>query len=453
VIVMKFGGTSLADADRIRAAAEIVRGRLAREPIVVVSALAGVTDLLVRAVAHARAGEREALEPILSDLVRRHRWAVGGVDDPKRRHDLGLAVDALFEELRQLLRSMRILGEGTPRSSDALLAYGEILSSRIATAIFADRGLPARLVDAREVVLTDERHGAAEPSIDEVADRGLKTLAPLVAAGEVPVVAGFVGATRDGRTTTLGRGGSDASAAVLGAALGAEEIEIWTDVDGVMTADPRRVPGARTRETVSFAEAAELAYYGAKVLHPASIAPAVRRSIPVRVLNALRPEGRGTVIVDEVAPGAPPVASVASRAGVAALRVASRSLRADPAFLPRVLRALEEERLAPDLVVASEVAVTLVLPGRPEAESIARRLADHARVEVREGRGVVCVVGAGLAAQGVVRARVLEAVARLEPELVAMGSSASSLAALVPEERLDACVRALHAEFLDGEAR
>jgi len=452
VIVMKFGGTSLADADRIRAAAEIVRGRLPRGPIVVVSALAGVTDLLVRAVAHARQAERDALEPILSDLVRRHRWAVSGVDDPRRRHDLGLAVDALFEELRQLLRSMRILGEGTPRSSDALLAYGELLASRIATAIFADRGIPARLVDAREVVLTDERHGAAEPSIDEVAARGARLLVPVVAGGSVPVLAGFVGATRDGRATTLGRGGSDASAAILGSALAAEEIEIWTDVDGVMSADPRRVPAATTRASVSFAEAAELAFYGAKVLHPASIAPAVRRNIPVRVLNSMRPEGSGTVIVAEVAPGSAPIASVASRAGVSAVRVASRTLRIDPGFLPRVLATLEEERLAPDLVVSSEVAVTLVLPGRPEADGLARKLADVAEVEVRGALGVVCVVGAGLAADGGTRARALAAIARLRPELVAMGGSASSVAAVVPEDRLDDCVRALHAEFFEGAA-
>ena len=293
MIVMKFGGTSVADAERISAAAEIVRGRLPRGPVVVVSALAGVTDLLERAVGHARAGEREALEPILADIGRRHRWAVSGaVVDPGRRHDLGLAVDALFEELHQLLRSVRILGEGTPRSGDALLAFGEILSSRIVAAAFADRGIPTCLVDAREVMITDATFGRAEPDLLEVARRGRTLLAEPSAAGLVPIVGGFVGATVDGRTTTLGRGGSDTSAAVIGAALGATEIEIWTDVDGIMTADPRRVPAAKTRSAVSFAEAAELAYYGAKVLHPASIAPAVRCRIPVRVLRGYSAVGR-----------------------------------------------------------------------------------------------------------------------------------------------------------------
>ncbi len=453
MIVMKFGGTSVADAASILAVAEIVRGRLPRRPVVVVSAMAGVTDLLVGAIAAAREGERDALEPILADLGRRHRWAVSGsVEDPGRRHDLGLEVDALFEDLRQLLRSVRILGEGTPRSSDTLLAFGEILSSRIVAAALSDRGLPARLVDAREVMITDASFGRAEPIADEVAARGLRLLAPAVAAGEVPILGGFFGATRDGRTTTLGRGGSDTSAAVFGAALGAAEIEIWTDVDGVMTADPRRVPSAQRRASVSFAEAAELAYYGAKVLHPASIAPAVGCGIPVRVLNTLRPEGEGTVILREVAANAPALASVAARGGVTAFRVASRTLRVDPGFLPRVLAAVDEEALVPDLVVSSEVAVTLVLPARVKDTALADRLAAFAEIEVRGERGLVCVVGHGLAQEGAARGRVLSALAAWDPEMVALGGSATSVAALVPEIRLDACVRALHREFFEVTA-
>jgi aspartate kinase len=197
VIVMKFGGTSVADAARILAAAEIVRSRLARRPVVVVSALAGVTDLLVRASAVARDGTPEDLDPILADLARRHRWALSGsVSHPGRRHDLGLEVDALLEELRQLLRSIRVLGEGTPRAGDALLAFGEILSSRIVAAAFAEQGLPVAQVDARRVMITDARHGAAEPDLDEVAARGAEVISPRLAAGEVPVLGGFFGAAK-----------------------------------------------------------------------------------------------------------------------------------------------------------------------------------------------------------------------------------------------------------------
>ena len=454
MIVMKFGGTSVADAARMRAAAEIVKERLSQGPVVVVvSALAGVTDLLVRAVTAAQSGEHDQLEPILADLSRRHRWAVsGGLEDAARRHDLGLEVDAQMEDLRQLLRSMRVLGEGTPRSSDALLAFGEILSSRIVTAVFADCGVRSRWVDAKDVMITDAAFGAAEPDLAEVKERGRRFVAPVLDALEVPIFGGYYGATKDGRTTTLGRGGSDTSAAVLGAALSAAEIEIWTDVDGLMTADPRRVPRARTQASVSFAEAAELAYYGAKVLHPASIAPAVRCGIPVRVLNAGNPSGAGTLILGETARNARPLASVASRSGVTSVRVASRTLRVDPGFLPRVLAAVDEADLIPDLVVASAVAVTLALPARARETGLAARLGAFAEIDLHEGRGIVCIVGQGLSQSGSSRSRVLAALAAWDPELIALGTSAISVAALIAESRLDACVRALHREFFEGEA-
>ena len=219
-----------------------------------------------------------------------------------------------------------------------------------------------------------------------------------------------------------------------------------------MTADPRRVPAARPCAAVSFAEAAELAYYGAKVLHPASIAPAVRRGIPVRVLNSSHPARAGTLIMAAVAEGAPALASVASRGGLAAVRVASRSMRLDPGFLPRVLAAVDDEALVPDLVVSSEVAVTLVLPEAAASGGLPARLAAFAEIELRTGRGIVCVVGGGLAQDGPTRGRVLAALSAHDPELVALGGSATSIAALVPDPRLDACVRGLHREFFEGNA-
>lgn len=451
MIVMKFGGTSVGDAAGILGAADIVAGQRDRRPIVVVSALAGVTDLLVDAVAAAGRGERERLEPVLADVGRRHRWAIAGaISEPARRHDLSLEVDRLLEELQQLLRSVRILGEGTPRASDALLAFGEILSSKIVAAALADRGLPALWVDPREVMVTDGRHGRAEPLLDPLRERAAERLARPASQGSVPVVGGFVGATVEGRTTTLGRGGSDTSAAVLGAAIGAEEIQIWTDVDGILTADPRIVPGARTRPEVSFAEAAELAYYGAKVLHPASIEPAVQRRIPVRVLNSLRPEGRGTVIVDERADAVGGIASVASRGRVKTVRVFGRKLRMEPGFLPEVMAAFDAEGIVPDLAVASEVAVTVVIPSGRELDGVARRLG--ARMDTAEDRGIVCVVGIGLARSEDVRTRVLAALASLGPEIVALGGSATSIAAVVPEARLGDAVRDLHRRFFEERA-
>ncbi len=452
MIVMKFGGTSVADAARILGVAEIVRGHLGRRPVVVVSALAGVTDLLVRAVDAARRGNREAIEPLLSDVERRHRWALGGtIEDPGRRHDLSLEMDATFEELRQLLRSVRILGEGTPRSSDALLAFGELLSGKLVAAALEGRGLRARWVDPRELMITNAEHGAAEPDLEAVAARSASTIAPLLANGEVPVTGGFVGATHDGRTTTLGRGGSDTSASVLGAAMGAEEIQIWTDVDGLMSADPKLVPAARTIARVTFAEAAELAYYGAKVLHPASIAPAVHRAIPVRVLNSLAPEGRGTLILAESDPAAPPIVSVASRGDVRLVRVLSRRMRLDPGFLPAVLAAFDREGLVPDLVVSSEVAVTVAVPAGPHLGGVREALAGIAEVEEAPGTALACVVGSGVGRTGGVRPALVAALGELDPGVVALGGSGTSVTVVLDGSRLAEAVRTLHRRFFEPD--
>ena len=400
---------------------------------------------------------REAPLAIVTGASRGIGLAIAG-ELARRGHRLALVArrrEALEQAAAQLgpaAPAVRAFPCDVSDPAEVEAAFGEILSSRIVAAALTDRGIPSRLLDAREVMITDERHGRAEPDLDEVARRGRRFLKSHLDEGAVPVLGGFIGATHAGRTTTLGRGGSDTSAAVIGSALDAEEIEIWTDVDGVMTADPRRVPAARTCASVSFAEAAELAYYGAKVLHPASIAPAVRSRIPVRVLNSARPERAGTVILADVAAGAPLLASVASRGNVTAVRVASRTLRVDPGFLPRVLAAVDDEALVPDLVVSSEVAVTVVLPACMQDTTLARRLTDFAEIEVRNERGIVCIVGHGLALEGATRGRVLAALAASDPALVALGGSATSVAALVPDGRLDACVRALHREFFEGES-
>jgi aspartate kinase len=285
-----------------------------------------------------------------------------------------------------------------------------------------------------------------------VRERANDVLAPVLEAGTLPVVGGFVGSTPDGETTTLGRGGSDISAAVLGSAMEAEEIQVWTDVDGLMSADPRLVPAARTLDRVSFAEAAELAFYGARVLHPASVAPAVLRRIPLRVLNSLRPRGAGTVVHGEESdPETPPLVSVASRDGVSSIRVRSRRMRMDPAFLPAVLSAMERLELAPDMVVSSEVAVSLAVPGSIDRERLERELGEEVRVEVEPRRALVCVVGSGLARSADCRAGVLAALAEWEPELVALGASRISVAAVVRQGKLSDAVRALHRRFFEVE--
>ncbi len=450
---MKFGGSSVADAERIKAIGRIVAARIERRPVVVVSALAGVTDLLQRAILAAGRGALEELEPLLADLERRYRWALSGsVESPDVRHALSLELDGRFEDLRQRLRSIRILREGTRRAADGLLAEGERLAARIIAASFADHGLPAESVDAAEVMRTDACFGEADPDLDAVRERCASRLRPLVDAGRVPVLGGFFGATADGETTTLGRGGSDTSAAVIGAAMAVEEIQIWTDVDGLMTADPRLVPEAQTLARVSFGEAAELAYYGARVLHPASIAPAVERQIPVRVLNSMQPDGEGTVILgDSPLPESAPLASVASRSPVWLVRASSRCLRADGALLPRALDALKRQGVVPDLVVSGDLSVAAVLPRPVEVAPLADAIGEETEVEQLDERAIICIVGSGLARE-TIRRDVLQAFGEWAPDLVTIGASRTSVTAVVEAGRLASAVRELHRRFFEENA-
>ncbi len=452
---MKFGGSSLATADRILAVAQIVRERLDRRPVVVVSALGGVTGLLEQSIRAALADDRESLERVLADVERRHRWALaGGVEDARRRHDLSLEIDGMFEDLRQRLRSIRILGERTGRGSDQLLAFGEALSSKLVAAIFRDQGLPATWVDAREVMITDAVHGAAEPDLAAVVKCAETGLAAMLGASEVPLIGGHVGATGDGETTTLGRGGSDTSATVLGFALDAEEVQIWTDVDGLMTADPRLVSSATTLVRVPYAEAAELAFYGARVLHPASIGPALRKGIPLRVLNSMRPDGPGTIVHGDFrANGERPLAAVASREDVALVRFGGGRIRSDRSLPLRALRELERAGLVPDTLVATETALTAVVRGEAETGRLAARLDGAAPFELLENRAIICVVGSGLAEDGGCREAVLAALSGFAPELIALGASGLSATAVLPRSRLAAAVRGLHGRFFEEAER
>jgi len=300
---MKFGGTSVADPDAINRLIAIVAQQIAKDsqpPVVVVSALAGVTDTLVAIEQLAEEGAGEPAAHELTALLDRH-IAVATAVTTASRDAVVADVRREFDELIGLVHALAVLREVSPRSRDAVMAVGEVVSSRIVAAAFADRAIGSAWVDARTVLVTDAEHTAAAPDMDATCARVGERLAPIVRAGNVAVLGGFIGATAAGITSTLGRGGSDYSAAIFGACLGVDEIQIWTDVDGMLTADPRIVPQPRLVPQLSFAEASELAYFGAKVLHPSTILPAVTRNIPVRILNSRRPENTGTRITGEAA--------------------------------------------------------------------------------------------------------------------------------------------------------
>src|SRR5256885_10298740 len=285
MIVMKFGGTSVEDARAIERVAAIVKGRLEQRPVVVVSAMAKVTDTLLTMARAAGAGERKTALKLCRSLQERHYNTASELMGTARFTDFHSELGSDFETLDELLRGISAVGEITPRTTDNLAAYGEVLSSKIVAAAFEARGLKGIHVDSRDVLVTDNAYMQAVPQYEETNLRLKERVEPLLSAGQVPVMGGFIGSNRSGITTTIGRGGSDFSAAIFGAGLGAERIEIWTDVDGILTTDPRVCPDARRIKVISFDEAAELAYFGAKVLHPATVLPAIQKNIPVYVLK------------------------------------------------------------------------------------------------------------------------------------------------------------------------
>jgi aspartate kinase len=437
--VLKFGGTSVGDAERIRGVAAIVRGRLARDRVVlVVSAQAGVTNHLI-------------------DLA--HRAAKGAVEPTELRarldgllRDLGLPPDLVeeeMEELATLLRGISLVGDLTPRSLDRMMSFGERASARIVAAALTAESIPARAAMAHDVgLLTDANYGAAHV-LPESYERIPAALSPVLAEGVLPVVTGFIARDRDGFLTTLGRGGSDYSAAIFGAALGAAEIEIWTDVDGVMSADPRMVPAARSLDVMSFAEAAELAYYGAKVIHPATIQPAIRKNIPIRVLNTMRPEHPGTLVVREHPAAAAGVRSIASKKGITAVHVTSLRMLLQVGFMRRMFEVFERHEVVIDMISTSEVSVSVTTDNPRNLPAVEAELREFADVRIESAKAILCLVGAGLRDAPDVLSRVFNTLERasIPARMVSVGASRINVSLLVDERDEARAVQALHREF------
>jgi aspartate kinase len=437
MIVMKFGGSSVGAPERIAAVVAIVKGRLARKPVLVVSAFRGVTDELLEL-------GRDALKGDLSRLAaleKRHRETAAslGVDFAP--------LGPLLRELDELARGVSLLHELTPRTLDRLAGYGERLSVRLVAAALSKAGLPARPVDAPEAgLLTDERFGAAAPLPE--ADALLR--ASLGGDGPVPVVTGFIGRTRAGEVTTLGRNGSDYSATILGAALGAEEVEIWSDVDGIMTADPRLVPTAKPLETLSFDEACELAYYGGKVLHPHTLVPAMRKGIPVRALNTFKPGHPGTRIVARPAAAhGSALKSIAFKRRQLILTASSPRMLSGPGFLARIFGALARHGIDVDMVATSEVSVSATTGDEKGVAKAVEELSPEFETSVERGMSVVCAVGDGISSTPGVAGDIFSAMkdAGVNVRMISQGASKNNVAFVVEDGDVEKAVRALHARF------
>ena len=450
-IVMKFGGTSVADATAIRRSGSIVAGRVSQRPIVVVSAFAGVTNALLALAQQAAAGQ---LIPALASVERLRDRHLAECDallaGSPALNEVSAEVGVAFDELATLCGALSVLGFITPRSLDAIAAVGEQVSSLVCAHAFAAMGLDAVHVDARTVLVTDDAFGAAAPQPEAIALAARERVLPLVQAGQVPVMGGFIGATKDGITTTLGRGGSDYSASLVGAAVRSDVIEIWTDVDGMLTADPRVVPAAVTVPHVRFDEASELASFGAKVLHPATITPAVRLGIPVRVLNSRNPAGQGTLITAD-APRRP-VTAIAGKRDTTIIRVATSNMLFQSGFLGRVFALFEKHGVSVDVVATSEVSLSVTIDEDGPLDPLVAALRQVGDVTVERRRGIVSVVGSGLADDGHAMGRILAALGRRRVHMLSLSASGINLTVLLDDREVPDAMRALHAEFFEREA-
>jgi len=447
MIVMKFGGTSVQDASAIERAADIVKARLEQRPVVVVSAMAKVTDQLLNMARAAGSGDRETALKLSRDLRERHYNTAGELIGTGLFTQFHSDLEGEFDALDELLRGISAVGELTPRTSDHVASYGELLSSRIVTAAFSARKIDASMVDSRQCIVTDAAHTRAVPQFAETNERLQELVRPLLEHKRVPVMGGFIGATTAGVTTTIGRGGSDFTAAIVGAGIGAEEIEIWTDVDGMMTTDPNVCPDARRIKVISFDEAAELAYFGAKVLHPATVLPAVQKNIPVYILNSRNPSCEGTRITARAPKCRNMFKAIAAKKHITIVDVAAPRMLLAHGFLRAIFEAFDRHRVAVDVVSTSEVSVSLTVDSNDSIPALAADLAKLADVKYEGRKAIVCLVGENLRETPGIAARVFSELSDVKIRMISQGASEINLTFVIEEDAVPDVIRRLHKTF------
>ena len=462
MIVMKFGGTSVADARCLREVAALVAEPSCQPCLAVVSAASGVTDLLLATAQQAAAGAESEVEASLARLRSRQRQMVAeAIADAGRRARVTENVERLLADLSRLLTGVLLLREVSSRSQDLIASCGEKLSSTILAGVLEDRGAKAVAVSTERLVITDDAFGAANPQLGQTTERLREAMLPLLAEGTIPVLTGFIGGTEEGVTTTLGRGGSDYSASIVGNALDADEIWIWTDVDGVMTADPRLVPSARSLPAVSYAEAAELSYFGAKVIHPRTVIPAIEKRIPLRVRNTFNPSFAGTLIHHMGTPTEHVVKAITSIRNLSLLNVEGAGMMGVPGVAARVFGAVARRNVSVLMIsqASSEHSICFAVQ-RPAAELVVRDLEEEFARElhrqdingiyVSHGAVIVAAVGEGMRGSPGVAGRLFSALGRAGVNVIAIaqGSSELNISLVVSEADENAAVAAIHEEFI-----
>lgn len=434
MIVMKFGGTSVGNPDRIKNVCDIVKTRLAKKPIVVVSAVGGITDMLIKAANTAVKGKVDIV-----DIRKKHMDIVDALK-------LDRSLLSELDEFEDFLKGIAQLKETSPRIMDKVQSFGERISSKIVAAYMTKVGMPAKAWNSYDAgLVTDSNFGKAEP-LPEAYD----ALKILTRQKEVPIVTGFIGKDNDGAITTLGRGGSDYSGAIVGAAVDAEEIEIWTDVNGVMSADPRVVPEAKTIPSISFQEASELAYFGAKVLHPKTIRPAMEKDIPVRVLSTFEPNKKGTLIINKSKECKEIVKAIASKKNIVLFSIVSTRMLLAHGFLAKMFAVFEHYKKPVDMIATSEVSVSLTVDNDENVPQILEELEQIAKIKIEKDKAIVCCVGEGMENSVGVSGRIFSVVGKagIRVHMISQGASEINISFIVDNKDADAAVKALHTEFV-----
>jgi len=461
LIVMKFGGTSVGSAERMKNVADIVAECARRaEVVVVVSAMGGVTDMLIRAATEASKGDHEHWKNVRRDLARRHREVADQLLIAAEQASVLPRLADQVGNFENLCSGFSLVREVTPRAMDTLSSLGEVMSASLVAAILRSGGAPAEAVDATELIVTDENFGSATPLLDETVSKTRQRLAALRRRGVIPVITGFRGATRDGLCTTLGRGGSDYSATILAAALDADEVWIWTDVDGVMTADPRLVPEAHILPEISYREAIELSFFGAKVLHPKTIQPVMKKRIPVWIKNSFNPSCPGTKIVSSAANNQRGVKAITSVSKADLVTVSGRDALSFPRLAARVFSSFSSEDIPTLMVTQSSADNVLCLAvhdadlrrvqNQLEKSFELELLHDYlAAIEVMPHVAIVVAIGENMKGTPGIAGRAFGALGRrgLNIIAIAQGSSELSISFAVKSPDVKEAVKAIHEEF------
>ena len=453
MIVMKFGGTSVGDASAIKRLVEIVKTRLDRKPVVVVSAISKATDTLQKAAHFSESGELGNAKKLLKELEARHinicKELLG--EDSEDFVNVTAVIKDYFSDVIELLKGVSLLSELSDRSLAKIITHGELLSSAMINAVFNHNGINTKLVDARDFIYTDNNYLIGEPLTERIKSEVPKALTGRLSENEVVLTQGFISNTEDKITTTLGRGGSDYSAALIGMAMDAEEIEIWTDVNGMLTADPRKVNNTKIVPVISFEEAAELAYFGAKVLHPLTIQPAVEKDIPVRILNSIYPDNEGTLILSDSKKIKGGIKSISCKENIKVLNVFSTKMLNSYGFLKRIFEIFDKHKTSVDLITTSEVNVSLTLDNEEHITEIVNELSLFSRVNVEEDKSLICVVGKGLKNTKGIAKRIFQRLGEFNITMISQGASVINVSFVVNKSDLVEVMQILHIEFFENE--